>query len=182
MITDINLPEWSFCILNTILDLVNLSILELFGCDLDNTVPVHLGDLVGNDGVTHFLSDMTIVAWTSILSRFRNPFLPHLLLNVIYFFLFFIFNSTYIHAIFSFMTKFSTSEASYGGIFSSHVMFNTIHSNVSKFSTVVISTPSVVVLTEYCFHNFLCWIEWLGSAFWCFVTLFLAFATLALKF
>ncbi|MFA1120949.1 hypothetical protein, partial [Klebsiella pneumoniae] len=86
---------------------------------------------------------MTIIAWTSFLGGFRNPLLPHFLSDVICFFFLFIFNSTTIHAVLSKMTKFSTSKTSFGGISFSHVMFYTIHSNVSKFSTIMTSAPGV---------------------------------------
>ena len=86
---------------------------------------------------------MVIISWTCILRRFWNPLLSHLLSNVINFCLLFIFNSSSIHIVLGKMNKFSTNETSSGSVSCPHVMFNTIHLNVSKFSTIMTSAPSV---------------------------------------
>ena len=148
MITNTNLLQWSFCILNIDLDLSHLSILELFGRDLDNAIPVHLGNLVGTGGVTHFLSDMTIIAWNSILSRLRNPFLSHLFFDVVSSCFLFIFNSFCIHTVLGKMTKICANKTPRSSVPFSHVIFYTIHCNVSKLSIVVTTAPSVVVPTK----------------------------------
>ena len=99
MIIDTNLL-WSPCILNIDLDIF---FLFNFWHHLDVIVITQfqflLRNLVGNGGVTHIFSDMTIISWDNFLGRFRNPLLPHFLSDVIYFFFLLIFNSTYIHAI-----------------------------------------------------------------------------------
>ena len=50
--------------MNNDLDLCHLSILELFGWDLDNTIPVNLGDLVG-----------TTILGTDVITMVNNDIL-----------------------------------------------------------------------------------------------------------
>lgn len=124
-----------------------------------------LENLIGNGRLTQFLSDLTIISQINILGRLRNSLLSHLLSDVISLFLLLIFNFTSIHIILGKMTKFCTYETSFSGISFPHMMFNTIHTNVSKFSIVMTSTPGIVVPTKYCFHNLLCRIQCLCFAF-----------------
>ena len=126
--------------------------------------------------VTQFLSDLIIISWTCILGRLWNPLLSRLFSNFISLFLLFIFNSTSIDIVLGKMTKLCTNETSFRGISFLHMMFYTIHSNVSKFSTVMTFTPGVAVPTKYNYHNLLCWIQYLDFAFWWLVSMFLTFS------
>ena len=58
----------------------------------------------------------------------------------------------------------------------------TIYASVSIFSTIMTSTPSIVVTSKYCLYKLFNWIEWFGSTLRWLVIVLLVFVTFALKF